>query len=53
MALLASAVVARMPHPYAPAPDPAPAAPAPASGDDHDALLRRLRDWASCISRGY
>ncbi|WP_274558864.1 DUF4429 domain-containing protein [Streptomyces spiramyceticus] len=46
MALVAAAVVARLPHPRAPrAPEaPAPAAPAPAAGDDHDVLLRRLRE---------
>ncbi|MDG9721578.1 MULTISPECIES: DUF4429 domain-containing protein [unclassified Streptomyces] len=52
MALVAAAVQARLPHPSAPAapddappagdaPAPAPAAPAE---DDHDALLRRLRE---------
>ncbi|MGW0813853.1 DUF4429 domain-containing protein [Streptomyces viridiviolaceus] len=51
MALVAAAVQARLPHPAAPA---APAAhgdagpvqdpPAPAVEDDHDALLRRLRE---------
>ncbi|MFJ2773462.1 DUF4429 domain-containing protein [Streptomyces sp. NPDC087300] len=54
MALVAAAVQARLPHPNAgtaPALDkgPAPAAapspsPADASGEDHDALLRRLRE---------
>ena len=53
MALVAAAVQARLPHPAAPAgerpgePEPAlpvaAAAPAPAE-DDHDALLRRLRE---------
>ncbi|MEV0121987.1 DUF4429 domain-containing protein [Streptomyces sp. NPDC050703] len=53
MALVAAAVQARLPHPLAPAPPPAaedapPAvtktlAPAPPA-DDHDALLRRLRE---------
>ncbi|MFI6286513.1 DUF4429 domain-containing protein [Streptomyces sp. NPDC051018] len=59
MALVAAAVVARMPHPYAPederpalsapaapageTPEPAPPA-APADGSDHDAMLRRLRE---------
>ncbi|WP_030807468.1 DUF4429 domain-containing protein [Streptomyces sp. NRRL S-337] len=59
-ALLAAAVTARLPHPSAPAaqrlPAPAPAAPAVAAAppaaaapaaapaDDHDALLRRLRE---------
>ncbi|MER5840681.1 DUF4429 domain-containing protein [Streptomyces prasinus] len=57
MALVAAAVQARLPHPAAPAPavDGLPAlpgppeagvapAPAPAPEDDHDALLRRLRE---------
>ncbi|MER6166720.1 DUF4429 domain-containing protein [Streptomyces violaceorubidus] len=58
MALVAAAVQARLPHPAArpapkdsraadetAAPSPAPApAPAPAAEDDHDALLRRLRE---------
>jgi hypothetical protein len=51
MALVAAAVQARPPHPAAPAGDlprePAPVAGAPAvapAGDDHDALLRRLRE---------
>ncbi|MFC8103034.1 DUF4429 domain-containing protein [Streptomyces sp. NPDC057363] len=49
MALVAAAVQARLPHPSAPAaPDDAPPAgdaPAPAPAeDDHDALLRRLRE---------
>jgi hypothetical protein len=54
MALVAAAVQARLPHPAARAaleearaaeetPAPAPA-PAPAAEDDHDALLRRLRE---------
>ncbi|MFD5447300.1 DUF4429 domain-containing protein [Streptomyces sp. NPDC127100] len=58
MALVAAAVQARLPHPAGPpalegaspaepaadpAPGPAPAA-APVAGDDHDALLRRLRE---------
>ncbi|MEX3099678.1 DUF4429 domain-containing protein [Streptomyces sp. ST1015] len=47
MALVAAAVQARLPHPAAapvtavPAAEPA---PVPAGGDDHDALLRRLRE---------
>ncbi|MEV6394863.1 DUF4429 domain-containing protein [Streptomyces sp. NPDC051907] len=50
MALLASAVVARMPHPNAPAPaEPAALAP---SGDDHDALLRRLRELGELHQSG-
>ncbi|OSZ62061.1 Tat pathway signal sequence domain protein [Streptomyces pharetrae CZA14] len=45
MALVAAAVQARLPHPSAPAPAPALAGPRPvASEDDHDALLRRLRE---------
>ncbi|WP_432133163.1 MULTISPECIES: DUF4429 domain-containing protein [unclassified Streptomyces] len=49
MALVAAAVQARLPHPCAaPAPPAAIAAPGPRaaapSGDDHDALLRRLRE---------
>ncbi|MFD9222971.1 DUF4429 domain-containing protein [Streptomyces sp. NPDC060064] len=62
MALVAAAVVARMRHPYAPAPVDtpprlAPGAPAPApaatpSGDDHDALLRRLRELGELHQAG-
>ncbi|MDN3251319.1 DUF4429 domain-containing protein [Streptomyces mutabilis] len=50
MALVAAAVQARLPHPSAPAAvedaRPAEGAPAspPATEDDHDALLRRLRE---------
>ncbi|MFD8428872.1 MULTISPECIES: DUF4429 domain-containing protein [Streptomyces] len=55
MALVAAAVQARLPHPAAARPaledarpaeePPAPApSPAPAAEDDHDALLRRLRE---------
>ncbi|WP_369180557.1 DUF4429 domain-containing protein [Streptomyces mutabilis] len=50
MALIAAAVQARLPHPSAPAAveDARPAegapAPPPATEDDHDALLRRLRE---------
>jgi hypothetical protein len=49
MALVAAAVQARLPHPAAAAekdvrpPRPEPAA-APTGEDDHDALLRRLRE---------
>ncbi|MFC8826185.1 DUF4429 domain-containing protein [Streptomyces sp. NPDC057137] len=63
MALVAAAVVARLPHPnadaHAPAllaktPEPADAVPvpAPASGDDHDALLRRLRELGELHQAG-
>ncbi|MFF0060874.1 DUF4429 domain-containing protein [Streptomyces sp. NPDC005279] len=59
MALVAAAVVARMPHPYAPAPvgmppqlAPAALAPAAPSGDDHDALLRRLRELGELHQAG-
>lgn len=41
-AVLAAAIVGRMPHPNASPETPAPAAPAAVS--DHDALLRRLRE---------
>ncbi|MFI1941744.1 DUF4429 domain-containing protein [Streptomyces purpureus] len=56
MALVAAAVVARMPHPRAtPADIPAlpavPAAPA-ADGADHDALLRRLRELGELHGAG-
>lgn len=67
MALVAAAVVARLPHPnaaphaaplpLAKAPEPAdPAAPAPdpapAGGDDHDVLLRRLRELGELHQAG-
>ncbi|MEV4995263.1 DUF4429 domain-containing protein [Streptomyces niveus] len=64
MALVAAAVVARLPHPNAAAPLPlakAPATadptgpapePAAASGDDHDALLRRLRELGELHQAG-
>lgn len=69
MALVAAAVVARLPHPNAQAPapallakEPADAVPAPAaptaggaaraSGDDHDALLRRLRELGELHQAG-
>ncbi|MGW7313403.1 DUF4429 domain-containing protein [Streptomyces sp. NPDC054854] len=65
MALAAAAVVVRLPHPAAAAastpvpsipPTAAPAAlpaPAPApSGDDHDALLRRLRELGELHTTG-
>ncbi|HET6355981.1 DUF4429 domain-containing protein [Streptomyces sp.] len=49
MALVGAAVTARMPHPYA----PQDAVPAPASGsDDHDALLRRLRELGELHQAG-
>jgi hypothetical protein len=53
MALVAAAVQARLPHPAGapaalesarPAESTAPSTPAPAPEDDHDALLRRLRE---------
>ncbi|MGW4024040.1 DUF4429 domain-containing protein [Streptomyces sp. NPDC005009] len=50
MALVAAAVQARLPHPAAPADDrpsepaAAPLPPAASAEDDHDALLRRLRE---------
>ncbi|OSC72041.1 Tat pathway signal sequence domain protein [Streptomyces sp. 4F] len=50
MALVAAAVQARLPHPSAPAavedarPAEGSSAPPPATEDDHDALLRRLRE---------
>jgi len=43
MALVAAAVQARLPHPSAPSP-PEVRQDAVAAGDDHDALLRRLRE---------
>ncbi|MEZ0111857.1 hypothetical protein ABH920_005875 [Catenulispora sp. EB89] len=44
-AVLAAAIVGRMPHPNASPETPALAAPAaPAAASDHDALLRRLRE---------
>lgn len=58
MALVGAAVVARMPHPYAPSPvarraeaEPADAVPAPGGGD-HDALLRRLRELGELHQAG-
>ncbi|GAB2905450.1 DUF4429 domain-containing protein [Streptomyces heilongjiangensis] len=44
MALVAAAVQARLPHPSSAAEAPAPRLPAAGGGDDHDALLRRLRE---------
>ncbi|MGX2997072.1 DUF4429 domain-containing protein [Streptomyces sp. JNUCC 64] len=62
MALIAAAVQARLPHPAeASRPEaprdalPAPVAPAPAAGpaeDDHDALLRRLRELGELRQAG-
>ncbi|GAA2228739.1 DUF4429 domain-containing protein [Streptomyces amakusaensis] len=60
MALVAAAVVARMPHPYAQAGPAAitPAAPAaapggpPSGGSDQDALLRRLRELGELRQSG-
>ncbi|MCX4823275.1 DUF4429 domain-containing protein [Streptomyces sp. NBC_01142] len=58
MALVGAAVVARMPHPYAPAPVDAlprqePAALTSASGGaDHDTLLRRLRELGELRQAG-
>lgn len=60
MALVAAAVVARLPHPNAaPAPEsallksPEAAASVPAgAGDDHDALLRRLRELGELHQAG-
>ncbi|MFF3326162.1 DUF4429 domain-containing protein [Streptomyces sp. NPDC002889] len=59
MALVAAAVVARMPHPYAtaavdaaPPTEPARAPAAPSSEDDHDALLRRLRELGELHQAG-
>jgi hypothetical protein len=68
-ALLAAAVVARLPHPadrdtgtpaleqsttppLALSKDPAPADLAPPSGEEHDALLRRLRELAALRTEG-
>ncbi|MFI2432371.1 DUF4429 domain-containing protein [Streptomyces sp. NPDC018693] len=44
MALVAAAVQARLPHPAAPPARPEPQTAAAPSGDDPDALLRRLRE---------
>jgi hypothetical protein len=55
MALLASAVVVRMPHPHAPHREPAPAAPKSleaAPAEDHDVLLRRLRELGELHQSG-
>ncbi|WP_328312692.1 DUF4429 domain-containing protein [Streptomyces sp. NBC_00442] len=59
MALLASAVVARMPHPHAPrrqlesaAPVGALEGPAAPPAEDHDVLLRRLRELGELRQSG-
>ncbi|WP_405597969.1 DUF4429 domain-containing protein [Streptomyces sp. NBC_01410] len=49
MALVGAAVAARMPHPYAPQDALPPPAP---SSDDHDALLRRLRELGELHQAG-
>ncbi|MCX4582004.1 DUF4429 domain-containing protein [Streptomyces sp. NBC_01481] len=49
MALVGAAVTARMPHPYAPQDALPPPAP---SSDDHDALLRRLRELGELHQAG-
>jgi hypothetical protein len=45
-ALLAAAVVARLPHPSAPPPEPS------ATPDDHDVMLRRLRELGELHKSG-
>ncbi|MET9958997.1 DUF4429 domain-containing protein [Streptomyces sp. NPDC006326] len=63
MALVAAAVAVRMPHPATPVePTPVPAvapvaelaaaAPGPAAAEDHDALLRRLRELGELHQTG-
>lgn len=55
MALVGAAVAARLPHPYAPqdAPPPAPHVQAAVTaGDDHDVLLRRLRELGELHQSG-
>ncbi|KUN82326.1 DUF4429 domain-containing protein [Streptomyces griseoruber] len=62
MALVAAAVQARLPHPAAapadalppaaPQSGPEPELPARAAGDDHDALLRRLRELGALHQDG-
>ncbi|MEU6706804.1 DUF4429 domain-containing protein [Streptomyces wuyuanensis] len=42
--LVAAAVIARLPHPSAPARTPGELPAAPPAADDHDVLLRRLRE---------
>ncbi|MBE1533840.1 DUF4429 domain-containing protein [Actinomadura algeriensis] len=56
---VAAAVVARLPHPSAPAPADVPALPEAATepepstpGDDHDVLLRRLRELGELHKEG-
>ncbi|MFI1013209.1 DUF4429 domain-containing protein [Streptomyces sp. NPDC020965] len=53
MALVAAAVVARMPHPHAPdRPTPVLTAKGDDGGADHDALLRRLRELGELHQAG-
>ncbi|MFP3992239.1 DUF4429 domain-containing protein [Streptomyces sp. E11-3] len=53
MALVAAAVQARLPHPAAPVETPAAlASAAEPGGDDHDALLRRLRELGELHQSG-
>lgn len=57
MALVAAAVQARLPHPSAPAPKQLPPPPPvqpnrPAPEEDHDALLRRLRELGELHKSG-
>ncbi|MFD5078289.1 DUF4429 domain-containing protein [Streptomyces sp. NPDC058371] len=57
MALVAAAVQARLPHPATPpagtdVPKELPSAPGAAAGDDHDALLRRLRELGELYTSG-
>ncbi|GLZ05094.1 hypothetical protein Acsp03_25600 [Actinomadura sp. NBRC 104412] len=52
-ALLAAAVLARLPHPSAPAvPEPAPAGANTSAQDDPDAMLRRLRELGELHREG-
>ncbi|MER5931254.1 DUF4429 domain-containing protein [Streptomyces sp. NPDC002054] len=55
MALVGAAVLARMPHPSAPRdaiPPAAPVAPSADAAEDHDALLRRLRELGELHQAG-